>query len=74
MPVEWSPKQHEHYLGEARHTMSCGLCGWLERALGRAPFQVPDAMIHDPGREKWYGNNWDMVSSPFGISLPRPDN
>ena len=42
VPVEWTTRQNEAYRGEPRRTMSCGLCGHLDRTLGRPPC-APDS-------------------------------
>lgn len=47
--------------------MSCGLCGLLERRLGRPPFLRQAPSPSGQTDAELYGNNWDM--HPFGAWL-----
>jgi len=71
VPVGWSSKANWHYQGEPRRTMSCGLCGYLHRTLGRPPFvkprREPTAQQRGNNPDWLWGNNWDM--HPFGAWL-----
>eukprot|EP00966_Prymnesium_polylepis_P293563 6780294-Prymnesium_polylepis.2 len=66
VPLEWS--QNARFRDEANwRTMSCGLCGFLVRALGPPPYKKEHAPVVDPGREAAYGNTWGV--RPFGAWL-----
>jgi len=54
-----------------RRTMSCGLCGHLERQLGKPPFIVDPEPVDDPGAEHLYTSNWDFHA--FGAWLANED-
>ncbi|KAL3926045.1 MAG: hypothetical protein SGPRY_003497, partial [Prymnesium sp.] len=54
-------------LEEMRRTMSCGLCGYLKRKLGKPPFTIAPSEPNDPGNEYLYTGNMDF--HPFGAWL-----
>lgn len=64
VPVKLSEAEYVEHVGGERYTMSCALCGHLQRALGPPPFVVtPDTPDHD---ERW-DMRWDMHA--FGVWL-----
>ena len=78
VPVAWVPleRQNPQYMTEMpdiyspsepnRRTMSCGMCGHLERTFGKPPFTIDPPPITTPDAEM-YTSNWDM--HPFGAWL-----
>jgi hypothetical protein len=50
-----------------RRTMSCGMCGHLNRQLGKPPFTITPPPVNDPGNEHLYTANMDF--HPFGAWL-----
>ena len=56
VPAEWSSSQNVIYRDEQRRrTMSCGLCGHLERTLGAPPFLRDRPPIDDLQRARLSG-------------------
>ena len=65
VPVATSTKTVK-YLGERdRRTMSCGLCGHLQRKLGPPPLTVAKTSPGDAGREHAFSNDWNLY--PVGV-------
>ena len=65
--LTWAEQCKYVALEENRRTMSCGLCGHLERKLGKAPFMVAPPPVNDPANEHLYTANMDF--HPFGAWL-----
>jgi len=62
MADEYSPSEPD------RRTMSCGMCGYLRRALGAPPYMVtPDPTSYAHVNTELMAANWDM--HPFGAWL-----
>ena len=76
--VEGAPNQNAQYLTTPpdpyvtdepdRRTMSCGLCGHLERRLGKPPFTIaPAPLTGEHAGSTLFTANWDF--HPFGAWL-----
>ena len=73
----FATNQNQQYLTKAtdpyvadeldRRTMSCAMCGHLERRLGTPPFKLNPPPVDDPGNDHLYTSNMDL--HPFGAWL-----